>query len=590
MRRMILMGVVAVAALQAMAVARAQVATIAVTTLADVVAADGACSLREAASNAADGAATHPDCAAGAAENEILVPAGTIVLDGEELRLGGNVVVRGAGADATVIDANGGSRAFRAVAGGEVTITDLEVRGGVTDSEGGGVYHNGGDLRLKRVRLLDNHAVNMGGAVFSGSDAGALTIVESELAGNSTDGSGGALLFDAEGDPRAAEITGTTFEGNTAAAGGGAVHARLGSMTILDSSFSGNSSGHGGAVSLRRVMFTARDTYFAGNSSTGFGGAVALYDGAEVVLEGVGLEDNTAADGAGVAVLAAPDASRVTITDSTVRRNEATGNGGGVFIEAGELAMERTLVVNNRAELGGGAAWAWVATGEHVEMTFTAVEFGTGSGPTAGAGVGFHAANGTGSLRVDSSTFRGLSSVGYSGLGLFGGVTASIVNSTFMLMPGTAIRVSDPDTELSVVNSTFVGDTAAGVVNAPRLIHAIHDSSVTLTNSVLLLADEAACFEENGGTITGSHNAGDDGTCPGAMAVTSDVVQGHASIGGLTVYRPATGSALVDAADPAQCPATDQLGRPRAGDACDIGSVEHFFEMRVPFVAADGVS
>ena len=121
-------------------VATAHATDINVTTIDDVVAGDGACSLREAVIAARSNLAS-ADCPAGElnAQDHISIPAAgapyTLTIDGAgedqgatgDLDLGGgDLLITGAGQGQTMIDANGIDRVFD-VLGAAVELRDLEI-------------------------------------------------------------------------------------------------------------------------------------------------------------------------------------------------------------------------------------------------------------------------------------------------------------------------------------------------------------------------------------------------------------------------------------------------------------------------------
>src|SRR4051812_26942966 len=117
----------------------ASAATIPVTTAADSLAADGACSLREAVI-AANSDLPRSGCPAGLGVDTIELPAGTYVRSiggfGEnaaaagDLDLTSNVTIHGAGAAVTTVDGARKDRVFDVVAGTVVTLEGITVAGG----------------------------------------------------------------------------------------------------------------------------------------------------------------------------------------------------------------------------------------------------------------------------------------------------------------------------------------------------------------------------------------------------------------------------------------------------------------------------
>jgi CSLREA domain-containing protein len=128
----------------------------------------------------------------------IHVPAGTYSLTilgaGEEYSQSGDldvwddVVIQGAGADSTIIDASAIDRVFHILADpGNITLNDLTIRGGLADI-GAGVAVSGGAawVVLNRCVVEDNEAVHEdvgGGGIYAG-DGTTMSIVETTLREN----------------------------------------------------------------------------------------------------------------------------------------------------------------------------------------------------------------------------------------------------------------------------------------------------------------------------------------------------------------------------------------------------------------------
>ena len=155
-----------------LASAAAQAATIPVTTTADVIANDGACSLREAVFAArfdADTPATL-NCTPGSGDDLVQLEAGEYRLaaggagedgnDSGDLDTGPTSVLRvaGRGMNATVIGA-AGDRVFHVFAGASLGLSDLSVRDGAApDGANGGAVFNLGSLTALRVAFVNNAA------------------------------------------------------------------------------------------------------------------------------------------------------------------------------------------------------------------------------------------------------------------------------------------------------------------------------------------------------------------------------------------------------------------------------------------------
>src|SRR5262249_22333062 len=94
-------------------------------------------------------------------------------------------------------------------------------------------------------------------------------------------------------------------------------------------------------------------TLSRGNAFAGFGGAVVVANEA-LTLRGVAVTDNTAGNGGGIFV---GESGRLTLEDSTVSNNSATGTGGfggGVYLNGNSVGVIRSSTISGNSAVGGG--------------------------------------------------------------------------------------------------------------------------------------------------------------------------------------------------------------------------------------------
>ena len=108
-----------------------------------------------------------------------------------------------------------------------------------------------------------------------------------------------------------------------------------------------------------RLFLVAPDTELslknmtvAGGMSTEEGGAI-FNQGGTVLLEGVTVQENTAATGGAIY----NDGGTVTIADSALTSNEATGNGGSITNRGGTVGLTNVTVSGNSADGKGGGIY-----------------------------------------------------------------------------------------------------------------------------------------------------------------------------------------------------------------------------------------
>jgi CSLREA domain-containing protein len=202
----------------------------------------------------------------------------TIILSGTDLIFtnNGSLLINGPGADKLTVSGNNASRVFTNNLGADITIRRIRVTGGngtstITTGRGGGIYNNGGTLRLAEMIITGNTAANGGGANNAGTAR--LVIRQTAIFGNTATGAGGGLqnFSGNTTDIIQSSIYGNTC--NTTSSGGGGIQAN-GTVNILNSTFSGNTAtgGSGGAIYFNGTSLIITNSTFSANTSTNNGG------------------------------------------------------------------------------------------------------------------------------------------------------------------------------------------------------------------------------------------------------------------------------------------------------------------------------
>lgn len=186
-----------------------------------------------------------------------------------------------------------------------------------------GAIQNSGTLIIQDARIENcNSTGELSGAI---TNYGTLEVLASTFSENVSAYRGGAIY----NDGGAADIALSTFVANSTSPGsgqeGGAIYGTSGTLHVADSTFSGNFSQQAGAIRFNSVGSLTNVDFVGNRATTGGGGAVFVWDLADVVIE-----------------------------DSRFEGNEAVfANGGAIFV-SGLLAVERTTFVENEAPEGGG--------------------------------------------------------------------------------------------------------------------------------------------------------------------------------------------------------------------------------------------
>lgn len=197
-----------------------------------------------------------------------------------------------------------------------VKITDSTFTGNATKSHGGAVYITGSQVKT--------------------------TIADATFSKNTSGKQGGALQLAGAGETT---ITNTTFSENAAGTFGGAINATGTKVAATNVTFEGNKAasadGHGGALCVdgQGASYTQVGGKFVGNSAKKNGGAIRVQDGADLALNNVVFDGNTAANGGAVDTF---NAGNVTFTDTTFTNNQAGGWGGALRINGGNVTITVT--------------------------------------------------------------------------------------------------------------------------------------------------------------------------------------------------------------------------------------------------------
>ncbi len=318
-----------------------------VTTTADVVDAfDGLTSLREAIAFAGLHAAPD-DITFANGVGEAFETGGTIILNGSELSLAGNITIDGdldndGTADVT-IDANGQSRVMN-VTGGTVDLDGLVLTNGNAGAGEGGalLVSNGADVTVRNSTLSNSSASNGGGLALDGATSTA-AMHASTISGN-TAGSGGGVYAGYAG---ALTLAGSTLSGNTASQSGGGVFANSVTASLSDLTFADNSALTGGGAAVRGADGTFTNSTFVGNSAY-HGGGLAWDSSDSLIASNLTLAANTAT-GAGGGIATADGTA--TFTNITVTGNSltASGAGAGIAVLNNTLSLQNSLVTGNNA-------------------------------------------------------------------------------------------------------------------------------------------------------------------------------------------------------------------------------------------------
>lgn len=342
---------------------------IVVNSLADEVADDGQCTLREAITSANfDGpsGSRSGECIAGNGTDIIDLTglSGTITLHDSLTDILRDVTIQGPGAELLTIDARRNGRIFT-ILSGAVTIADVTIANGyegVDDGSGGGIFVSSLDtVRIENTVIQDNQVVGDSGTTDCFSQQG---------------------LFSGKG--------------------GGIHHVGQGTLYVENSVISGNSShgGNGGSGGY-------------GLGGGGGGGALGgglFNDGGVVYIINSSFVDNSVTGGRG-----GPRGS-----GGSSGCSGKYGGGESGALGGGGRGGDYNHIDGHDAQFGGGGGGGQNPYGNGGDSPFAGGHGGSGGGGRGGAGGGGAALGGgifnySGSIYITGSTFDNNSAVGGEG-------------------------------------------------------------------------------------------------------------------------------------------------------------------------------
>lgn len=277
--------------------------------------------------------------------NHAAARGGGVHVEGSNLRIdGGSVSDNGADDSSSAGGAVFNDR-------GTVVVDGADMRRNRAGGDGGGVAAIAGTTTLAHVQAWENRA-RAGGAVHLTGGGGRLAIDSSVLQANHAASSGGALWADSG----TVAITGTTYlvvnsaAGAGAQEGGGAIFNDGARIEIDGGPVAGNratgAAAAGGAILNRAGTLLVRDGDVSRNAAGRAGGGIAI-GGGSVQAEDCAIDGNTAARGGAVHV---GGPGSFASHRGRISGNRAGEQGGGLWNTAnGTIRLTRTNVIGNDA-------------------------------------------------------------------------------------------------------------------------------------------------------------------------------------------------------------------------------------------------
>ena len=544
----------------------------------------------------------------------VSVPAGTydLTLGALATTDAAGLLITGAGAATTVIDATGASASVMTVGqggtpltGGFTELTGVTMQGGsAIDGAGLNIGDTSDTAVLSGVVITGNTATEFGGGVYVD---GNLWATDSSFSNNTAPDGGG--LYNNSGNIR---LTDCTVDGNSTTSYGGGIDADSGTTAITGGSISHNvinvaDGSFGEGAGIWAWATTISGTTISGNviqpalaltlPTTGDGAGMYIGFGSGP-FDMLTVSDNTIAstlDGNGGGIF---DDSGSVLSDSTVSGNTVTnGTGGGIYhggapvlfvngFGGGSEALARDTITGNRALAGPGQGWGGgISEGSTTKITDSLIA--GNHADTGGGGIYSH-----GTLVSTGSTVQNNTS--NLGAGLYSESSAQMENTTFagniasgVGNEGGAVFSTIGMTSLDFVTlSANVSDSGAGIYSEAGGVVA----SSIVSGNVSGGGVEAECAVGGVGTPFSSagHNVFGDATCThnslDQVSTSAHLAPIAANGGSTPTFLPLAGSPVLGFGG-VSCPATDQRGISRPHVGCDSGSVQ---AQGYRMVASDG--
>ncbi|MFL5331089.1 MAG: right-handed parallel beta-helix repeat-containing protein [Gemmataceae bacterium] len=244
------------------------------------------------------------------------------------------------------------SSAIRTGSTSSVTITNSTFSGNTTSSTGGALYLNSANtVSISGSQILNNTAAFTSAGIYFVS--GSITLTNDTLAGNTTNSTAGAFYISTS--PSTVTLTNDVFSKNTGSTAGGVYVSassvpltidgvrfdqnRAGTVgglyvagssettTVNHSMFSGNvgTTTHGGMYVGSTGTLTIQNSTFANNVAASNGGGLTV-NTANTTIKNSTFAGNIATDGAGIRINSFVAGQTVSIYNSTVANNNATGS------------------------------------------------------------------------------------------------------------------------------------------------------------------------------------------------------------------------------------------------------------------------
>ncbi|MDH5677552.1 MAG: right-handed parallel beta-helix repeat-containing protein [Nitrospinota bacterium] len=331
-----------------------------------------------------------------------------------------------------------------------------------------------------------------GGGIFVYVDS-SLSISNSTISGNNTTGAGAGIY-----NLGVTKITNTTISNNISTgptSGGGGIFSSFinctpcvsGYLTLTGSTVNGNQAAVGAGI-MNAAAATIVNSVITGNTATDAGGGIISYF-VYTDITGSTISGNQAQTGGGINA----DSGPVTITNSVISNNTATDWGGGINGSSGAITITGSTISQNTSIRGAGGVYT---TNGSLDISNSTIDQNRVTPGAIWGGGGIYAS--MSAVSITDSTISGNSVLAIGGGVYNTGGNVTFTNST---LNGNSASASGGGLfngagSVAVINSTISGNSSAvsggGIYNDAL-------ANLALTN-VTTTANTGGGVADNGGT------------------------------------------------------------------------------------------
>ena len=402
-------------------------------------------------------------------------------------------------------------------------------------------YANGDKVNVRMVvrdtTFKKNHATSEPGAI---NNCGYLEVYDSTFEENTAAMWAGAIHthYGAE-----THIEGSEFNNNAAKGSynGGALYT-YSTLTVKDSTFTGNRAPNGGAISGMSYMSAASVTLdnceFKNNTATGSGGAISL-GGASFIAENSRFYDNTAANNGGAISVstAVANITNCEFKSNSAHNNKNTSKGGAVYFNSANGNLIASTFEDCSSDDGGSVYW------NNDDGLLSGCDFRNSHADNNGGAVYWAGDNGT----IEKSNFKDCEAENYGGGIYFEGEDCTLADSSFE--GNNAVEGPNWYTEndLDVINVTI--NKTSTSISAPDVeidCGSTGNLTATLTDdNNTALAGENIVISFNGSTYSETTDENGQVTIAIPDNLIPDVYEAKISYNGSEKYDPSKATAKV---------------------------------------------